>query len=204
MSNNGKEMNESKSSKPLQLRHWLLGGGLAVTLAATMWAAQSGDADEAAVQAVAGGERRASSDTSPSSPSSRSVSSKTGEPKSAATDWSPVQRQVWVSVTPAELSAWSPPPPPAPPTAPPPPPPQVAAAPMAPPFPYQLIGRMDEGSASKPQAVVFLSSPVRSAAVRTGELLDGQWRVDQIGPAGITVTWMPTQLKQTIAFRPAS
>ncbi|MET0517221.1 MAG: hypothetical protein ABW005_00160, partial [Burkholderiaceae bacterium] len=94
---------------------------------------------------------------------------------------------------------------------PPPPPPQVVAAPpapppppMAPPFPYQLIGRLveGEGSGKGEQAQALLAGPTRSLAVKAGEVVDGQWRVDQVGATQLSLTWLPARLKQTISFRP--
>lgn len=184
--------------KALQPRHWLLGAGLALTLAATMWAAQTGDDEPADVQAVAGGERRAPA------AAARPAAGKVADTVAAAVDWHPVERAAWAAVTPAQLAAWQPPPPPAPPP-PPPAAPVVAAPPMAPPFPYQLIGRLEEpGEGGRARPVAFLSGPQRSLAVRAGEVIDGQWRVEQIGAAGLSLTWLPAKLPQTIAFRPAS
>ena len=54
----------------------------------------------------------------------------------------------------------------------------AAAAPASRPaalFPYQWIGRLDDGGA--PQAL--LSSAQRSVGVRLGDVLDGRWRIDQ-------------------------
>lgn len=189
--------------KPLQPRHWLLASGLAITLAATMWAAQIGDDEAADVQAVAGGDRRSGPAVSTDAKRSEKSKPADAEPPRIV-DWNTTERAAWAPVTPAQLAAWQPPPPPAPP---PPPPraPVAAAAPMAPPFPYQLIGRLEEpGDDGKPRAVAFLSGPNRSLGVHAGEVIDGQWRVEQVGATGLSLTWLPAKLPQTIAFRPAS
>jgi len=193
----------SELGKPLQTRHWVLGAGLAATLAATMWAAQT-NPDDAAVQATAGDRRETSplSEPGPSSHEAGKASNTNSEPEAPlVTDWSPVQRKPWAEARPGQFAAWSPPPPPAPP---PPPPPAPPAPPMAPAFPYQLIGRMVDGNTPDAPAVAFLSGPLRSVAVHAGEVLEGQWRIDEISATGLAVTWLPGKLKQNIAFRPAS
>lgn len=172
------------AATPLQTRHWVLAGGLAVSLAATLWAAQSGD-EEAPLQAVAG-QRRAAAPGAPS---------KVAEAPLPVVNWNTVPREPWAPVADTQFAAWSPPAPPPPPPAPPPPPPP---APMAPPFPYQLIGRLVEGD----QAQALLAGPTRSLAVKAGETIDGQWRVDQISPTGLSLTWLPAKLTQNISFRP--
>ena len=171
-------------------RRLLLATVLAATLAATWWASRSGveGSDEAAAQPVAGSRR---------APPPRTATLAT-EP-AAPTDWQPVKRRVWADAPVAQFAAWAPPPPPAPPPAPrvekvvaPPPP-----APVAPPFPYQIIGSLSEGQ----QMQAFLASPTRSLNVRVGEVIDGQWRVDAVSASGLALTWLPAQIKQQIAFR---
>lgn len=99
--------------------------------------------------------------------------------------------------------AWSAPPAPA---APPPPvaaaPPAqvavaVAAAPQAPPFPYVLIGRIEEGRAVH----ALLSGPAQTLGVQVEDVIDGQWRVDAIDARGLSITWLPGGLRQTVLFR---
>jgi len=195
-------MSGAPDKKPLQMRHWLLASGLAITLAATMWAAQTGDDEAADVQAVAGSDRR--SGTAANADARKSDKKPVDIEPPRIVDWHTAERVAWAPVTPPQLAAWQPLPPPPPP---PPPPraPVAAAAPMAPPFPYQLIGRLEEpGDDGKPRPVAFLSGPNRSLGVHAGEVIDGQWRVEQIGPAGLGLTWLPAKLPQTIAFRPAS
>jgi len=172
------------SKKPVQTRHWLLGAALAVTVAATLWASQS--EEDVAVQPIAGKSRAAAPGKAPS----KEVAA---EPL-AVVSWNPVRREPWATPPDSQFAAWAPPPPPRVVAEPPPPPPP----PMAPAFPYQLIGRMVDGE----QTLALLAGPTRSLAVRAGELIDGQWKVDQISTSGLAVTWQPAQLKQTIAFRP--
>ncbi|CAN5146454.1 hypothetical protein BH11PSE10_BH11PSE10_07440 [soil metagenome] len=183
-------MTAARSRSPMSPRQWLLGAALVAALGATWWASQSGD-DEL-VQPVAGSKRRAAA------PAARAAREAPAEAAAAPTDWQAVQRAAWAAVPDSQFAAWSPPPPPpaprvvkAPPVAPP--------APVAPPFPYQIIGSLrDQGG----QTQAFLSGPSRSLNARVGDVIDGQWRVDQVSASGLALTWLPAQLKQQIALRP--
>ena len=99
------------------------------------------------------------------------------------------------------LAAWSsPPPPPAP-------PPVVSsvvadatpAAPTAPAFPYQLIGRL-EGDGP---VTALLYGPLRTLSVKAQDTIDGQWRVEAVLPTGVSLLWLPGGRKQTVSFRPS-
>ncbi|MDR7297240.1 hypothetical protein J2X16_002587 [Pelomonas aquatica] len=169
--------------KPRQLA---LGGALATTLAATAWVATQ-PGDEAAVVAPV---RRAA-------PVAAAASA-------ALTASAPVvgTREAWAEVPPEQLAAWQPPPPPPPlpaaapaPAAPPPPP-------TAPPLPYQMIGRVVEGEGAAAVEVGLLAGPNRALSVKRGDVIDGQWRVEQVSTQGISLTWLPAKLPQNIAFRP--
>lgn len=106
------------------------------------------------------------------------------------------RRPPWPAAVAQGVSAWGPPAPqpesPAPPAT---NPVAVAAAPQAPPFPYTLIGRFDDG---EPRAL--LSGPLRSFGVKPAEVLDGAWRIEAVDAQGITVIWLPAGLKKTIPF----
>lgn len=107
---------------------------------------------------------------------------------------------VWPKAGAVELAAWGQLPPPAPPppskpmlpTGPPPPP----SAPQAPSFPYQLIGRFHQGD----HAQALVTNQVRTLALRAGEVVDGQWRVDKIDDAALHLTWLPGQFAQSIGY----
>ena len=100
------------------------------------------------------------------------------------------------------LAGWSAPPPP-----PPAPPPVVSravveatpAAPSAPAFPYQLIGRL-EGDGP---ATALLNGPLRTLSVKAQDTIDGQWRVEAVLPTGVSLLWLPGGQKQTVSFRPS-
>ena len=178
----------------ISTRQWVLGTALVAALAATFWAAQSdGDDAAAAAQPVAGSSRRAAA---PGAVTGAGAKTASAAEQLAPTDWQPVQRKPWAAPPDAQFAAWAPPPPP-----PPPPevkgPPPVPPAPVAPPFPYQIIGSLVESG----QTQVFLAGPSRSLNARAGEVIDGQWRVDQVSATGLSLTWLPAQIKQQIAFR---
>ncbi|MBB4842746.1 hypothetical protein HNP55_001261 [Paucibacter oligotrophus] len=183
-------------SRPASRRRSLgLLTALALTLLATWWAASSEDQEDLARPSAAA---QRSAAPPPAARRDRPAEAKAREAEAAAPSWAPVQRQAWAEVPERQFAAWAPPPPP--------PPPKIVAAPstppppMAPPFPYQLIGRLVEGS----KAQGLLAGPNRSLAVQVGDVVDGQWRVDQIHERGLNLTWLPAQLPQIIAFRPTS
>ena len=184
-------------------RQWILGGGLALTLAATLWSALSPDADEALALPVAGERRqtlapadKATRDTPrASSRTSARASPQSTEPL-VATNWAAVERAPWSEPADGYFAAWAPPPPPPPPkpiaVAPAPPP-----EPVAPAFPYQLIGRLVEAH----QTQALLAGPTRSLAVKAGDVVDGQWRVEQVTERGLNLVWLPAKLNQTLVFK---
>lgn len=85
---------------------------------------------------------------------------------------------------------WTPPPPPPPKALPPPPPPP----PMAPPLPYRYLGKWREDG----RLVVFLKSGNNSILVKGGEVLDGQWKVDEIAPRMMRFTYLPLAQTTTL------
>lgn len=105
-------------------------------------------------------------------------------------------------MTSASPSAWGavlPPPPP-------PPPKQdrsADAAPVAPPFPHQWVGRFDDeaSAGSKPLRRAVISGPVSTWVVREGDVIEGQWRIDQIQERLVRLTYLPLQQSQTVAMK---
>ncbi|PND38638.1 hypothetical protein C1O66_14630 [Paucibacter aquatile] len=188
----------SAASKPaLSPRHYVLAAGLALSIAAALWAAQIEPEGGDLAQPVAS-QRRA--------PVALGTVASAAKPGMAAAplpaplpvpNWAPAERGAWAPAVESQFAAWAPPAPPPPPPAPPPSPP---AEPVAPPFPYQLIGRLVEAEG----AVALLSSPAKTLAVKTGEVIDGQWRVDQIHERGLNLTWLPAKLTQSVNFRAAT
>lgn len=168
-----------KKPAPRQLA---LFGALGLSLAATAWVSRD---DEA--QPVTAQPRRAMAATTAAT---AATADWPGPAASARGDWpalDPLARSAWGEAAPVAA-------PPAP------PPVQVAAEeppppPAAPPFPYQLVGRLTD---SRPRAI--LNNAQRSAVVGVGEVVDGQWRIDAIEPAGLRLTYLPLGQSQFIAF----
>lgn len=187
-----------KPKTPIRPRHWVLGSALAATVGATVWTAR-GDlsADptaEPALPIVRAAGSRATVEKSAGPASVRSQAGGLAEHAEHA-DWTPRPRAPWPAASGAYYSAWMPPPPPPPPAPLPPPPPPP---PVAPQFPYQLIGVLEEDGQTKG----LLGGQMRSIAVSAGEVVDGQWKVEQVSSQGLRLTWLPSQLPQTVAFRP--
>jgi len=168
----------------IERRQLVLGAALVATLAATAWVATR--PEEEAVATVAAPARRAPAAASTAAASAPVVDG----------------RQPWAEAPASQLAAWQPPPPPPPPPAPPP----TAAAPppppVAPPAPYQMIGRVVEGDGSAAIQVALLTGPDKALSARRGDVIDGQWRVEQVSDSGVRLTWLPGQLPQNIVFRP--
>jgi len=167
-------------------RQLVLGGALLGTLAATAWVATR--PEEVAEAATAVPVRRPP--VAASSPSTATSA--------------PAVREPWAEAGPAQLAAWQLPPPPPPPPAPPPAAPAPPPPPVAPPMPYQMIGRVVEGDGAKAVEVALLAGPNKALSVKRGDVIDGQWRVEQVTASGASLTWLPAKLPQTIVFRPAS
>lgn len=115
----------------------------------------------------------------------------------AVTRWT-VTPTVTQGVTPAP----PPPPPLRPPLAlpvilPPPEPPPLLPPPMAPPFPYQYLGRLQEGTA--PWRVFLLKGNI-VYTVHEGDVLDGTYRVQKIAARQLTLIYLPLQQEQSIAI----
>ncbi|MFT7776386.1 hypothetical protein [Roseateles sp.] len=168
----------------MERRQLVLGGALAATLVATAWVATRPEEDLTATVAA---------------PARRPIVAASAVPASAPATGG---RAAWAEASASQLAAWQPPPPPPPPPA----PPLLAAAtpppPVAPPAPYQMIGRVVEGEGSQAVEVALLAGPNKSLSARRGDVIDGQWRVEQVSGSGVRLTWLPSQLPQNIVFRP--
>jgi hypothetical protein len=164
-------------------RQIALGAALLATLAATAWVASRPEDVAAPVAAVQPARRPAAAASAPEVTLSADA------------------RRPWAEPPAAQLVAWQPPPPPPAPAAPPP----LAAAPpplpMAPPLPYQMIGRLVEGEGASAVDVALLTGPSRAFSVRHGDVIDGQWRVEQVTPSGVRLTWLPAKLPQNLVFK---
>lgn len=84
--------------------------------------------------------------------------------------------------------SWRPPPPPARAAAP--------SAPVAPPLPFAYIGKLlDEGATT-----VFLARGAQNLAVKLGETIDGQYRLDALNEGAVTLTYLPLAQQQTLSL----
>jgi hypothetical protein len=169
-----------KKPAPRQLA---LFGALGLSLAATAWVSR----DDTQAEPVAAMPRRTAV-----------------APPAQPADWpgpAASARAAWPALDAHALAAWgdaatvaaAPAPPPAmqvPADEPPPPP-------SAPPFPYQLVGRLTDGATR-----AVLNNAQRSAVVGVGEVVDGQWRVDAVEPAGLRLTYLPLGQAQLVPFAP--
>jgi hypothetical protein len=85
---------------------------------------------------------------------------------------------------------WNPPPPPPPENLKPAPPPP----PTAPPLPFQFIGK----AAADGQWEVFLGRGEQTFVVRKGTQIDGTYRVENIAPPTLTITYLPMNQVQQL------
>jgi hypothetical protein len=82
---------------------------------------------------------------------------------------------------------WSPPPPPRPkPPAPP--------VPTAPPIPYTVLGKKAEDGVWQ----VFLARQDQVFIVKHGDTLENTYRVEEIKPPGLTLTYIPLNERQAL------
>lgn len=88
----------------------------------------------------------------------------------------------------AARSWYVPPPPPKPPRPLPPPPP------TAPPMPFTYIGKIEEQGRS----TVFLSREGTNYSVKQGDQIDGTYRVEEISPQAVILTYLPLNIRQTL------
>ncbi|MBI3145184.1 MAG: hypothetical protein HYZ18_07970 [Pseudogulbenkiania sp.] len=78
----------------------------------------------------------------------------------------------------------------------PPPPPKSAppAPPAPPPLPFTYLGKVIDGA----QVTVFVTQGDRNLAVKTGDVIDGTYRVDAIAPPMMTITFLPLSMQQSL------
>lgn len=158
----------------------------AATLAVTVYTALQTDDEATSPERSAATPPRGSR---PTAPAAAKVATSWPDPPRAGL------RPAWPAATPLGVAAWGPPASAAAPAS-------ASAAtlaaavpPQAPPFPYTLIGRLDDG---EPRAL--LSGARRSLGAKAADVIDGDWRVDAVTPQGVTLTWLPGGIKKTITF----
>ena len=77
---------------------------------------------------------------------------------------------------------------------PPPPPKPIAQPPVAPPLPYTVLGKKLEDGAWQ----VFLRRDDQILVVKTLDTIDGAYRVEEIRPPVMTLTYLPMKSRQTL------
>ena len=182
-----------------------MAGALLATLAITAWVAAQPDVEPvpAATPRAASVDR--SSERAPAGASARFPAGASAQSSVQVLSLPVTARAVvaWSDPPEVALLSWGPPPAPPPPSEPVTPVQRPVAAarvvPTAPAFPYVLIGRFDDGHG--PQAL--LVSPLRTVNAKANDVIDGQWRVDQVLPNSMTLTWLPGNLQQTLNDRPS-
>ena len=93
-----------------------------------------------------------------------------------------------------ESKSWYVPPPPPPPSLAPPPQPLPPPVPTAPPLPFTYLGKYQDSATT----VIFLVRGDRILTVRTGDVIEGTYRVDGIVGAALGLTYLPLNIKQKI------
>jgi len=73
--------------------------------------------------------------------------------------------------------------------APPPPPPEP------PPLPFKYLGQLAEAD----RKMVFLTAGDRNLVVGAGDVIDNVYRVDEIGPESLLLTYLPMNVQQTLS-----
>ena len=82
---------------------------------------------------------------------------------------------------------WAPPPPP-------PPPPEPPPDPVAPPFPYQYIGKLLEDGA----LTAFFMQGNRVLSIKAGDTVDSVYRVEQMTGEQMNLTFLPLEQSQVV------
>lgn len=158
---------------PGKSRPVLLGLALAATLAASVWVSRQESGEEEAVQP----RPRLSVPASTGAKAEASPEDREQLPAAARAP-RPAGKEEVIDLFPRQT--WYVPPPPPPPT--------------APPLPFTYLGKVVDGN----EMVVFVSLAERNFAVHKGEVINGNYRIDDIAPPTMTVTYLPLNQKQTL------
>lgn len=160
-------------------RWMIIAAALILTLIAVGWVNQTDPIDEAQASPSAT-KHVASSSTRETDEESRADAIQLNKLERAKID---VKAQI------ADLfksKSWYVPPPPPKPVPPPPP--------AAPPLPFTYIGKLEEEG----KIIVFLSRQDRNYVIKTGDVIDGTYRVDMIAPSALNLTYLPLDIKQSM------
>jgi hypothetical protein len=166
-------------------QRWLvLVGLLTAALTAAAWVRDSGSPEaEAVVEAPARGERPVRATTAPT-PTDRVALEKLRKHALDANQADPFAPRSWSKPVPRRAVA-------AVETVPAPPP-----LPTAPPLPFVYLGRISGDEAN----AVFLAQGERNLVVRLGDEIDSTYRLERLGEGSLTLTHLPTGIRQTLAI----
>lgn len=106
----------------------------------------------------------------------------------------PASREAWPPLAVAQPTGWGPPPapkPPPPPPAPPPPPPKP------PELSWVVVGSLDDAG----EVRVLMAGPRGTLALKKGDQIEGQWRVQEVSATDLVLLHLPTQLTRTLKYR---
>lgn len=165
-------------------QRWIvLVGLLTVALTAAAWVRDSGSPQaEAVVEAPARGERPARAAAAPP-PADRVALDKLHKHALDASQADPFAPRSWSKPVPrravAAVETVIVPPPP-----------------TAPPLPFVYLGSISGDEAD----AVFLAEGERSFVVRKGDEIDSTYRLEGFGNGGLTLTHLPTGIRQTLAI----
>ncbi|MGF6092755.1 hypothetical protein [Pseudomonas sp. 18173] len=71
----------------------------------------------------------------------------------------------------------------------------VVQTPIAPPLPFQFVGRLDDRS----DLQVFLQNGEKIYVVRKGDVIDETWRIERISKEELSLVYLPLHLAQTLS-----
>lgn len=162
----------------MNTRHRWLALALIVTVAVAFWPGRE-DSDEV-VETARRADQQAPSAAAAAKPGASA-------PRAARERLARMQANLFPSQT------WVPPPPPPKPYVPPPPPP-----PKPPPLPFKYLGRWVEDG----QQTLFLVQGELPIPVEPGQVLPGNWRVDEITERQVVFTYLPLDMQSILGITP--
>lgn len=77
---------------------------------------------------------------------------------------------------------------------PPPPKPLPPPPPAAPPMPFTYVGKLEEPG----RTMIFLSRQGVNYSVKQGDQIEGTYRVEEISPQAVILTYLPLNIRQTL------
>lgn len=98
-----------------------------------------------------------------------------------AKDWNPPPRKLTPKEAAAQRALAEPPPPP----------------PQAPPLPFTYVGMLG----SEDETIVFLAQQDTNHAVKQGDVINGTYRVDEVGDGRVVLTYLPLEQRQTLTAK---